>query len=108
MEPEGITRARIKGPWMNRDAGATHSKETISRTMRRRRESFVSGLMDDRHPWFAFAVRHFQLYRLRGIDSRVAGRAEPSFPIAHCAAQAFERNVPQRIGADELPDFVHR
>src|SRR5579875_2784784 len=116
IEPLGITRACTRVPSMKMKARITQNHETTSRQTRC---CAVAGARcGDFSPDLpaalacrasAFTMRlHFQLHELRGICARVACRAEFSFGIAHRRAQRFERKISERIGAQELANFLGR
>src|SRR5882762_5679693 len=51
---------------------------------------------------------HLKLHQIRRINARVTRRTEPPRGIADRSAQRRERNIAQRIGAQELADFFGR
>src|SRR5580700_4103637 len=51
---------------------------------------------------------HFELHQLRWVAAGVARRAKFTFRIFYSLAQRFEREIPERIGAQKLPYLLRR
>src|SRR5262249_48344369 len=121
MEPDGITRACTIVPVMKRNARITHSQETTSRTMTLLTAGFCSAVTTSVSS--AFIRHHLNLNKWRflvpgsarlqlglravnGVHPGVARRAKCAARVTSRAAQACERKVPQRIGAEEAANFL--
>src|SRR5580693_1857720 len=130
MEPEGITRAWPMVPLIKRKARPTQNHAIISRwilVFTGRFSSscvfFFSAFTFHRH-WalggrgftavtldsFAGlavggAFAHFQLHEIGRVVPRITRRTKLAFGIAEGLAQRGERDVAERIGAEEFANF---
>src|ERR1700730_809474 len=132
MEPDGITRAWPMVPLMSIKASATQNQAMTSRCTRwpiGRFASiplsfvFASAFMFHRHGTLGRCVfasiavhcitcltaraafAHFQLHQVGRIHARVARRAVAPLRVIHRLLQIHERNVAERIRAQELAYF---
>src|SRR5579863_5371125 len=108
IEPLGITRACATPPSIRMKANITQNQDTISRQTRspvtEARGFLPSGA---RFSISALTMSlHFELHQLSRIAAGVARRAKFSFRIFHGGAERAERQVPERIGTQELADFL--
>src|ERR1700730_18443159 len=149
MEAEGITRACTMVPVIRKNARATQTQESSSRTRSCRkvlcsaagewlgapaasksrpgeRLAPASGLMDSEllnsslteislsraffralgrgnRNGFAAAGRHadFELYVFADVGAGITGSAEAAGGVAYGAAQAFDREIADRVGVEE-------
>src|SRR5579863_8923825 len=56
----------------------------------------------------AVALPNFQLHEIRGIDAGITRRTKLAFGVVHGLAQGRERNIAERIRAEELANFFRR
>src|ERR1700675_4306836 len=112
IEPLGITRACTSVPSMNRNARITQNQESASRKIWSRSVTgFFTGAFSTAtaSATSAFTMSlHFELHQLNRIAAGVARRAKFSLGIFHGGAQRFEREIAERIGSEETPDFLDR
>src|SRR5215475_910546 len=118
MEAEGMTRACPIAPLISRNTRPTQNQASTScRTLSRRVGVFVRG-----RSWSVFTFhRHrgalrrlatrrtfadLQLHQVGRIASGVAGGAEVALAVADGLAQAGERDVAERVGAEEPADLL--
>src|SRR5260370_26754467 len=129
IEPEGMTRAWPIVPLMSRKARPTQNQAMISRWILVFTGTFASSclvffsvftfhhhrpLCGRGFPFVAnvsfggFAVgsafAHLELDQIRRIDARVTRCTKLAFVITDGASQGRQRNVPERIGAEEFAD----
>src|SRR5580658_804875 len=54
----------------------------------------------------AVALTDFELHKIGRIDARITGRTELAFGVIHGLAKRRKRDVPQRIRAEKLANFL--
>src|SRR5438309_2708259 len=149
IEAEGITRACTMVPVIRKNARATQTQESSSRTRRSRkvldstagewlgpsgttesrpaeRSALATGVPEPAlvklsFTVFSFGFRDRNLFAASGgryanlelhifghVDAGVAGSTEAASGIADGAAQAFEREIADRIGVEEKANLFER
>src|SRR5690242_18103131 len=106
IEPLGISRLCAIALSTKNNARISHTHERISRTTFWR-VVFSGGTLFELAGWESAGTMglHFQLHKLGGICAGVAGGAEMAFVVFDGGAQAFEREIAERISANEFANL---